>query len=138
VATWALTRVIGLALALAWMTLAAPAAQSTNGSTNGSADRSGGQEDSVRLITNIDHRETVSLNGGWRVIVDPYEVGCYDYRCKPSHTGFFLDEQAEDPSRLIEYNFDTPPADRHLPRARPDPSRHHGFLRRRTPMRARS
>jgi len=80
----------------------------------------------------------VSLNGGWRVIVDPYEVGYYDYRWKPSHTGFFLDEQAEDPSRLIEYTFDSPPG-RSTPAARSTrPVSSPRLFRRRTPMRARS
>jgi beta-glucuronidase len=34
------------------------------------------------LITNIDARKTVSLNGQWQYIVDPYETGFYDYRYK--------------------------------------------------------
>jgi beta-glucuronidase len=32
------------------------------------------------LITNIGGRNTVSLNGTWHYIVDPYETGFYDYR----------------------------------------------------------
>lgn len=34
------------------------------------------------LITNIGARKTVSLNGKWQYIVDPYETGFYDYRYK--------------------------------------------------------
>lgn len=34
------------------------------------------------LITNISNRKTVSLNGQWQYIVDPYETGFYDYRYK--------------------------------------------------------
>ncbi|EHQ25910.1 glycoside hydrolase family 2 protein [Mucilaginibacter paludis] len=34
------------------------------------------------LITNIKHRKTLSLNGKWHYIVDPYETGFYDYRYK--------------------------------------------------------
>lgn len=34
------------------------------------------------LITNIPARETISLNGKWQYIVDPYETGYYDYRYK--------------------------------------------------------
>ncbi len=63
----------------------------------------------LRLITNVDHRETVSLNGDWHTIVDPYEVGYYDYRWRPSQWGFFRDEQTRDESQLIEYNFDDSP-----------------------------
>jgi len=32
------------------------------------------------LITNIQSREVLSLNGKWQYIVDPYETGFYDYR----------------------------------------------------------
>lgn len=35
-----------------------------------------------QLITDIGGRKTVSLNGKWQYIVDPYETGFYDYRFK--------------------------------------------------------
>ena len=35
------------------------------------------------LIANIDGRQTTSLDGQWQVIVDPYDVGAFDYRGKP-------------------------------------------------------
>lgn len=31
-------------------------------------------------ITNINARKTISLNGKWQYIIDPYETGFYDYR----------------------------------------------------------
>ncbi|HEX2606359.1 MAG TPA: beta-glucuronidase, partial [Flavisolibacter sp.] len=34
------------------------------------------------LITNIPARKTQSLNGTWHYIMDPYEMGFYDYRYK--------------------------------------------------------
>jgi beta-glucuronidase len=34
------------------------------------------------LITNVQGRQSVSLNGTWQYIVDPYETGFYDYRYK--------------------------------------------------------
>jgi len=34
------------------------------------------------LITNIQSRKALSLNGEWHYIVDPYETGFYDYRYK--------------------------------------------------------
>lgn len=34
------------------------------------------------LITNIPGRQTISLDGTWQYIVDPYETGFYDYRYK--------------------------------------------------------
>jgi beta-glucuronidase len=36
----------------------------------------------VNLISNIDARKSLSLNGKWNYIVDPYETGFYDYRYK--------------------------------------------------------
>jgi len=32
------------------------------------------------LISNIPNRTTISLNGRWQYIIDPYETGFYDYR----------------------------------------------------------
>lgn len=59
-------------------------------------------------ITNIDNRQTTSLNGNWRYIIDQLETGYYDYRLQPTQFGFFLDEKQDNP-KLIEYNFDTSP-----------------------------
>lgn len=39
-----------------------------------------------KLITNAYHRETTSLNGYWKYIVDPYENGFYNYRYEPLKT----------------------------------------------------
>lgn len=36
----------------------------------------------VNLISNIDARKSVDLDGKWQYIVDPYETGFYDYRYK--------------------------------------------------------
>ncbi len=59
------------------------------------------------LVTNIDGRKTVSLNGKWEVIIDPFETGYYDYRYLPSANGFFKNIKAKDKSDRIEYSFDT-------------------------------
>src|SRR6266571_1678630 len=61
----------------------------------------------VDLIANTDARKTISLDGQWRTIVDPYEAGYYDYRYQPSTNGFFKDAQPKTKSDLIEYDFDT-------------------------------
>ena len=34
------------------------------------------------LITNVSARKTISLDGKWQYIIDPYETGFYDYRWK--------------------------------------------------------
>ena len=53
------------------------------------------------LITNIPGRTTVSLNGAWQAIVDPFENG--------TQRAFFRDEKARNKSDLVEYNFDSSP-----------------------------
>ena len=50
------------------------------------------------LITNIGSRNTVSLNGQWQYIVDPYETGFYDYR--------YMERNVSDPEAY--WNTDVP------------------------------
>ena len=65
------------------------------------------QAQQIDLINNTDNRKTISLDGQWRVIIDPYETGYYDYRYQPSANGFFKDAKPKTKSDLVEYNFDT-------------------------------
>jgi len=64
------------------------------------------QAQKIGLITNTDGRKTVSLDGQWQTIIDPYESGYYDYRYQPSANGFFKDAKPKTKSDLIEYDFD--------------------------------
>lgn len=65
-------------------------------------------------IINIENRNTISLNGTWKYLVDPYETGYYDYRRDvrdqkkyPSTSeAVFLGYKQQDPSERVEYNFD--------------------------------
>jgi beta-glucuronidase len=43
----------------------------------------------IGLIANTEGRKTVSLDGHWQTIVDPYESGYYNYRYPPSDNGYF-------------------------------------------------
>src|ERR1700730_13856942 len=52
---------------------------------------------SPQLIHNIPNRTTISLNGPWQAIVDPYETGLSAH--------FYLDAKLED-HEPIEYDFD--------------------------------
>jgi len=52
------------------------------------------------LIANIPGRTTVSLNGAWRAIVDPFDNG---------KSGFFRNEKPRDKSDRVEYSFDASP-----------------------------
>lgn len=58
------------------------------------------------LIANVAARQTVSLNGKWRTIVDPYEYGYYDFRLQPSKNGYFRNEKPQSKSDRVEYDFD--------------------------------
>jgi beta-glucuronidase len=58
-------------------------------------------------------RKSISLNGQWKYIVDPYENGFYNYRWQkfdgqspPSKNAFFTDSKVSSKSELLEYNFD--------------------------------
>ncbi|HLN72499.1 MAG TPA: glycoside hydrolase family 2 TIM barrel-domain containing protein, partial [Prolixibacteraceae bacterium] len=65
-------------------------------------------------ITNIGNRQSMTLNGVWKYIVDPYQTGYYDYRRdvrdeqpNPSTAeSLFLGYKAQDPSDRVEYDFD--------------------------------
>jgi beta-glucuronidase len=59
------------------------------------------------FITNVGGRDTISLNGQWQIIIDPYETGYYDYRYQPRNDGYFKNTKPASPSDLIEYNFDS-------------------------------
>ena len=58
-------------------------------------------------LINVEGRNTTSLDGLWKTIVDPYENGYYDYRRKPLPNGFGSDKDISDKSVLQEYNFAT-------------------------------
>jgi len=53
------------------------------------------------LIANVSGRTTVSLNGAWRAIVDPFENG---------KSGFFRNEKPRSKSDRVEYSFGASPA----------------------------
>jgi beta-glucuronidase len=61
------------------------------------------------LITNTEGRHTISLDGPWRTIIDPYETGYYDYRYEPRQDGYFKNAKPQSPRDLIEYDFDSAP-----------------------------
>jgi beta-glucuronidase len=64
----------------------------------------------------IHSRESISLNGKWNIIIDPYENGYYNYRWEPydqmnstEAQGYFGDIKPEKPGDLIEYDYDKSP-----------------------------
>jgi beta-glucuronidase len=63
----------------------------------------------IPLLSNINSRNNISLNGKWNYIVDPLENGYYDYRLMPFKTNGFFENKKFSTSELIEYNFETSP-----------------------------
>lgn len=58
------------------------------------------------FIQNVEGRNTTSLNGYWKIIIDPYENGYYNYRYQPNSNGYFKNRKAQSKSDLVEYDFD--------------------------------
>ena len=50
------------------------------------------------LINNISNRTTISLDGPWQAIIDPYETGL--------NARFYLNAKVKDKHELLEYDFD--------------------------------
>ena len=62
------------------------------------------------VLVDVDHRKTLSLNGDWHYIVDPYDGGLYNFHREIRKDGFFLDGVPEAGSAgLIEYDFSKSP-----------------------------
>lgn len=73
------------------------------------AEAAGSESNSIvePLLQNVTGRDTVSLDGQWTYIIDPYENGYYNHRYEPHTHGYFKNEKMASPSQLLEYNFDT-------------------------------
>ena len=57
------------------------------------------------VLAAVDHRQSVSLDGEWHVIVDPYGNGLYDTNGKARSGGFARNLAQSDATGLIEYSF---------------------------------
>jgi len=65
-------------------------------------------------IINIENRASLTLNGIWKYVVDPYQTGYYDYRrevrdqqANPSNSeSLFLGYKPQNPSERVEYDFE--------------------------------
>lgn len=67
-------------------------------------------------IQNVFGRTHTSLNGSWKYIIDPYQMGYLDYRQKPfdqsksGKGGFYDNITSPDKKTRVEYNFDYEPS----------------------------
>jgi beta-glucuronidase len=58
------------------------------------------------VLVDVDHRQSVSLNGNWHYIIDPYATGLYTFHHELRKDGFYLNGAAEPGSdHLVEYDF---------------------------------
>ncbi len=62
------------------------------------------------LLVDMDHRPSLSLNGDWHIIADPYRAGISSFHGAPNPNGFFKDEvYSPDSNKLVEYSFSKSP-----------------------------
>jgi len=63
----------------------------------------------LNLLTDIPNRNTISLDGKWAYIVDPYETGFYDYRYKEmnenSPSAYWNSDKPKNKSDLKEFGY---------------------------------
>ncbi len=60
-------------------------------------------------IVNAFGRAATTLNGEWQTIVDPFEVGYFNYRMQPDPNGFFRNQKQTRSTERVEYDFDRSP-----------------------------
>lgn len=68
------------------------------------------------LITNAPNRASLSLDGAWHYIIDPYQNGYFSYRLtphdehpNPGSGAYFTNVKPKDKSDRVEYDFDQSP-----------------------------
>lgn len=62
------------------------------------------------VLVDVDHRQSVSLNGDWHTIIDPYSVGLYTFHRENRKDGYFLNQaQLPGGNKLAEYDFSKSP-----------------------------
>jgi beta-glucuronidase len=69
------------------------------------ASVAGAQVPDAFLIQHPQGRDSIRLDGQWRVIPDPYETGYYNHRYEPRDDGYFLAQKQAHPGELVEYDF---------------------------------
>src|ERR1017187_714063 len=57
------------------------------------------------LLVNSDHRTSISLNGDWHAVFDPYDNGYLDFRMQARPDGYFLNDKPGKSDKLVEYDF---------------------------------
>lgn len=62
------------------------------------------------VLADVDHRQSMNLDGDWHYIVDPYLTGLYTFHHEVRTDGFFLNGAPENgTAQLVEYDFSKSP-----------------------------
>ena len=62
------------------------------------------------LLVSIDHRTTISLNGDWHSIADPYRSGLYDFHPRLRTNAYFTNGKQQPEGEPVEYDFGNSPS----------------------------
>jgi beta-glucuronidase len=98
-----------------WMAGPAHAADAVDVQLAGQPSKAAQASSLMAPLQNIYGRNVLSLNGRWSYIIDPYEMGYYDYRHMPfdqsesGKGGFYDDRKPRDKTDWVEYGFDGGP-----------------------------
>ncbi|HEY4901541.1 MAG TPA: glycoside hydrolase family 2 TIM barrel-domain containing protein [Terriglobales bacterium] len=57
------------------------------------------------LLVDADNRVSISLDGEWHAVVDPYDNGYVDFRMQARPDGYFLNDKPGTSNKLVEYDF---------------------------------
>ena len=67
-------------------------------------------QSSPTILVDVDHRQSISLNGDWHTIIDPYFNGLYTFHHEIRNDGFFLNGTHHlQTGEALEYDFSKSP-----------------------------
>jgi beta-glucuronidase len=61
------------------------------------------------VLVAVDHRQTISLNGDWQTIVDPYGTGLFNFHGELRTDGYFMNGYQAPGGEPVEYDFQKSP-----------------------------
>lgn len=62
------------------------------------------------VLVDVDHRQSMSLNGDWHAMIDPYSDGLFTFHRELRHDGYILNEApVSGNNKLVEYDFSKSP-----------------------------
>ncbi len=62
------------------------------------------------MLVDVDHRKSLSLDGEWHILLDPYDAGLYTFHREIRKDGYFMNAAPKPGSNtLVEYDFSKSP-----------------------------